>query len=51
MLFLAWRVYRLREGEPAAQAAKHLFAFSILQLLLVFAVIVADHGIAARFGA
>ncbi len=50
MLLLAWRVYRLREGEPAAKAAKQLFAFSILQLLLVFAVIVADHGIAARFG-
>ena len=50
MLLLAWRVFRFREGEPAAKAAKQLFAFSILQLLLLFAVIVADHGIAARFG-
>jgi protoheme IX farnesyltransferase len=49
MLLLAWRVYRLREGEPALKAARQLFAFSILQLLLLFAVIVADHGIAARF--
>ena len=50
MLSLAIRVYRRRSGEPANLAAKHLFAFSILQLLLLFAVIVADHGIAARFG-
>ena len=50
MLLLAWRVYRLREGEPAVKAARQLFAFSILQLFLIFAVIVADHGIAARFG-
>ncbi len=51
MLLLAWRVFRLREGEAAASAARRLFAFSILQLFLLFAVIVADHGIAARFGA
>ena len=50
MLLLAWRVYRQRMGEPAVKAARQLFAFSILQLLLVFAVIVADHGIASRFG-
>ena len=50
MLLLAWRVFRIRQGEPAAKAAKQLFAFSILQLLLLFAVIVADHGIVARFG-
>ena len=50
MLLLAWRVFRLREGAAATQAAKQLFAFSILQLFLVFAVVVADHGIAARFG-
>jgi protoheme IX farnesyltransferase len=49
MLFLAWRVFRLREGEPALKAARHLFAFSILHLLLLFAVIVADNGIATRF--
>ena len=50
MLLLAWRVFRLRTGEPAMKAAKQLFAFSILQLLLLFAVIMAD-GIAMRFGA
>lgn len=50
MLLLAWRVFTRRQGEPATLAAKQLFAFSILQLLLIFAVIVADHGIAARFG-
>ena len=49
MLLLAYRVFRLRDGEAAMKAAKQLFAFSILQLLLLFSVIVAD-GIAARFG-
>jgi protoheme IX farnesyltransferase len=44
MLHLAWRVYRVREGEPAAQAARHLFGFSILYLSLLFAVLVIEHG-------
>jgi protoheme IX farnesyltransferase len=52
MLRLAWRVYRRRQGEPAAQAARQLFAFSILYLFLLFAVVVAEHGLglAARLG-
>jgi protoheme IX farnesyltransferase len=47
MLFvaLAFRVYRLRHGEAAETAAKQLFAFSILYLFLLLAVIVAEHGL------
>jgi protoheme IX farnesyltransferase len=44
MLHFAAQVYRLREGEPAEKAAKHLFAFSILYLFVLFAVLVAQHG-------
>jgi protoheme IX farnesyltransferase len=43
----AWRVQRLREGEAAERAAKQLFAFSILQLLLIFAVLLAEHAFGA----
>ncbi|MEA2758572.1 MAG: heme o synthase [Methylobacteriaceae bacterium] len=47
MLFvmLAVRVYRLRHGEAAETAAKQLFAFSILYLFLLLAVIVAERGL------
>ena len=53
MLAAAWRVFRLRKGAAADQAAKHLFAFSILYLTLLFAEIVAEHGLglALRLGA
>jgi protoheme IX farnesyltransferase len=44
MLHFAVQVYRVREGEPAEKAAKHLFAFSILYLFVLFAVLVAQHG-------
>ena len=47
MLHFAVQVYRLREGEPAEKAAKHLFAFSILYLFVLFAVLVAQHGFGA----
>jgi heme o synthase len=43
---LALRVYRRRRGEAAETAAKQLFAFSILYLFLLLAVIVAEHGLA-----
>ena len=46
MLQLAWRCYRLRAGAPADKAAKHLFAFSILYLFLLFAELLAEHGLA-----
>ncbi|MBV9393466.1 MAG: protoheme IX farnesyltransferase [Methylobacteriaceae bacterium] len=42
---LAVRVYRRRNGDPAEKAAKQLFAFSILYLFLLLALIVAEHGL------
>jgi protoheme IX farnesyltransferase len=42
MLLLAWQVFRRREGAPADQAAKRLFAFSILYLFLLFAVLLVE---------
>ena len=45
-LICAWRCYREREGDEADKAAKHLFAFSILYLMLLFAVLLAEHGLA-----
>jgi len=41
-VFLAWRVYRLRDGDPARRAAIRLFSFSILHLFLLFAVLLAE---------
>jgi protoheme IX farnesyltransferase len=42
MLVLAWRVYR--ERRPADSASKHLFAFSILYLFLLYAVLLVERG-------
>ncbi len=36
--------YREREGERAARAAKDLFAYSVLYLFLLFAVLLVEHG-------
>jgi protoheme IX farnesyltransferase len=44
MVWLAWRVYRLREGAPANRAAMRLFGFSILYLFMLFAALVLEHG-------
>ncbi len=45
MMALAVQVFLRREGEAAARAAQHLFAFSILYLFLVFAALLAEHGL------
>ncbi|MDQ4136280.1 MAG: heme o synthase [Pseudomonadota bacterium] len=45
LLALAVKVFRHREGEAAARAAQHLFAFSILYLFLLFAALLAEHGL------
>jgi protoheme IX farnesyltransferase len=45
MLALAVQVLVRRDGEPAARAAQHLFAFSILYLFLLFAALLAEHGL------
>jgi len=42
MLALAWQVYR--ERSPDDRASKHLFAFSILYLFLLFAVLLVERG-------
>ncbi|NBN78968.1 protoheme IX farnesyltransferase [Microvirga tunisiensis] len=41
-LGLAWRVYRLREGDAARKAAVRLFSFSILYLFLLFALLLGE---------
>ena len=50
MLALAFRVWRDTEGRDKDKAAKQLFAYSILHLFLLFAVIVAEHGILRPLG-
>ncbi|HZP68871.1 MAG TPA: heme o synthase [Pseudolabrys sp.] len=42
MLLLGWQV--LREQRPAERASRNLFAFSILYLFLLFAVLLIDRG-------
>jgi protoheme IX farnesyltransferase len=44
LLACAWRVRRVREGEPAERAARQLFAFSIIYLFALFAVLLASSG-------
>jgi heme o synthase len=41
MIALAWRVRRT-SGRPGEQAARHLFAFSILYLVILFAALLAE---------
>ena len=43
LLLLAYACYREREGERAARAAKDLFAYSVLYLFLLFAVLLVEH--------
>ena len=45
MTLLAIQLFRRREGEEAAKAAGQLFAFSILYLCLLFATLLAEHGL------
>jgi protoheme IX farnesyltransferase len=42
MLALGWQV--LREQRPAERASRNLFAFSILYLFLLFAVLLVERG-------
>ncbi len=43
--------YRTREGEAADRAAKHLFAYSILYLFVLFAVLLVEQGFGFGNGA
>jgi protoheme IX farnesyltransferase len=49
LLFYAVKVYRVREGRAADHAAKELFAFSILYLFLLFAVLLAEQLVRQNF--
>ncbi|HKZ97743.1 MAG TPA: heme o synthase [Hyphomicrobiaceae bacterium] len=49
-LGLAVKVWHIREGRAADQAARQLFGFSILYLFLLFAVLLAEH-VLIRFAA
>lgn len=42
MMFLAVQVYRLREGKPATTATRRLFAFSIMYLFALFAILLLE---------
>jgi protoheme IX farnesyltransferase len=48
---LAIACYREREGEAADRAAKNLFAYSVLYLFLLFAVILVEQGFGIDGGA
>jgi len=52
-LFVVFAVacYRERVGEAADRAAKHLFAYSVLYLFLLFAVILVEQGFGIDGGA
>jgi len=51
-LFVVFAVdcYRTRQGEAAERAAKNLFAFSVLYLFLLFAVLLVEHGFGTTGG-
>ncbi|MCB1491963.1 MAG: UbiA family prenyltransferase, partial [Rhodobiaceae bacterium] len=49
-LGLALRVYRTREGKAARKACRDLFAFSILYLFGLFAMLLAEYGLGVSMG-
>ena len=52
MVALAWRLRVEREGARAERAAGRLFAFSIIYLFVLFAVLLIDGGsLVGRVGA
>jgi protoheme IX farnesyltransferase len=42
---LAWRVYRMADGDTFMRPARQLFAYSLLYLLLIFLVLLAEQGV------
>ncbi len=44
-LYLAWRVFSLRDGQVADRAARRLFGYSIFYLFALFAVLLVEQGI------
>lgn len=47
----AFDCYRIRKGEEADRAAKHLFAYSVLYLFVLFAVLLVEQGFGFESGA
>jgi protoheme IX farnesyltransferase len=50
MVVLAWRVCSEPEGERAERAARRLFAFSIIYLFVLFAVLLVEDGLGVFIG-
>ena len=50
MIALAWRLRNERDGARAERAAQHLFAFSILYLFVLFAVLLVEGGLGSLVG-
>jgi protoheme IX farnesyltransferase len=48
MIWLAVDIFRRRDGAPARKAAGRMFAFSILYLFALFAVLLVEQGVVAR---
>ena len=44
-VFLAWQVFRMSPGDKEMRPARRLFAFSLLYLFLLFAMLLAEHGL------
>jgi heme o synthase len=50
MVALAWRLCSEREGERGERAARRLFAFSIVYLFILFAVLLVEDGLGVFIG-
>ncbi|MBN8959214.1 MAG: heme o synthase [Rhizobiales bacterium] len=50
MLWLAFRVWYPGSGKASLAAGKRLFGYSILYLFVLFAALLAEHGVRAMFG-
>jgi len=50
MVALAWRVCSEREGERGERSARRLFAFSIIYLFVLFAVLLVEDGLGVFIG-
>ena len=46
----AWKLYKAPDEATTARAAKSLFGYSILYLVLLFAVLLVDRGFGWSFG-
>jgi heme o synthase len=43
-VWLSWRVYRMPESDTEMRPARRLFAYSMLYLFLLFAILLVEHG-------